>query len=455
MAEMPVVLRATEDLVVATEIPSVPTATDDKAASPTIKQLLPEFSHHLPSLDFVDKAMSSPGNRKKAAQQTAGRKAMLARGHTGKLKQSAHSIRSIAALASSVLPSWSGVELAKITVKDVSGQGGSKAFKVSSGCDATPPIVALHSRSEQVSADPVSERRAAAAAAAMRDAGVAPMRLAEGGDWYIVEWGGTELGWPMIGRTPKASPEDVGRFLAMVHKVPTDWWAPFEAELLQHIPQLTNVARGSCPWWFSARTTRFEGTSFDWRHLSAEAVEAWAQACPKPASAIGAKLVTSHGDFHGKNILLSQHDASLRVIDFEFSGVFEAALDLGYAFVMQPAPLRTAASKRAFVRAYIEETTGQPASADDVEALAIDAEAATLAFPLFSPLAAWVYFDAPERFQRMVADAISNVIDKARRDAAFREKVLAKGALRYAPGWWVDDAIWSCMKWCAACGCAT
>ena len=34
--------------------------------------------------------------------------------------------------------------------------------------------------------------------------------------------------------------------------------------------------------------------------------------------------MTSHGDFHGKNILQSA-DASLRVIDFEFSGVFEAS----------------------------------------------------------------------------------------------------------------------------------
>ena len=421
--------------------------THNEAASPTLKALLPAFSHRSPSREFVEQSMSTERNQQKAAQKTATRSAILVRGHTGKLRRSAHSVRSIATLISGALPSWSGLDVNNITVKDVSGQGGSRAFKVSSGCDVTPPIVALHSRSTEVSTDPVSERRAAAAAAAMQDAGVAPARLAAGGDWYIVAWGGTELGWHR--RPAGTSPEDVGRLLARVHTVPTDWWTPFEAELLQHIPQLARAAPGSCPWWFSARTSRFElkGTSFDWKHVTAEAVEAWAQASPKPASAIGARLVTSHGDFHGKNILRSA-DASLRVIDFEFSGVFEAALDLGYAFVTQSALLRTAASKRAFVRAYIEETTGQAASTDDVEALAVDAEAATLACPLFSPLAAWVYFDDPKRYQRMVADTIRNVIDEARGDAALREKLLAKGALRFAPGWWMERSFvvaTSCM----------
>ena len=391
--------------------------------------------------------MSTEHNQQKAAQKNAVRSAILVRGHTGKLGRSAHSVRSIATLVPSVLPGWSGLDVNKITVKDVSGQGGSKAFKVSSGCDVTPPIVALHSRSTEVSTDPISERRAAAAAAAMQDAGVAPARLAAGGDWYIVAWGGTELGWNR--RPAGTSPEDVGRLLARVHTVPTDWWTPFEAELLQHIPQLARAAPGSYPWWFSARISGFFGTNFDWRHVTAEAVEAWAQASPKPASAIGARLVTSHGDFHGKNILRSA-DASLRVIDFEFSGVFEAALDLGYAFVTQSALLRTAASKRAFVRAYIEEITGQAASTDDVEALAVDAEAATLACPLFSPLSAWVYFDDPKRYQRMVADTIRNVIGKARGDAALREKLLAKGALRFAPGWWIDRSFVAAMS-CMSC----
>jgi len=420
------------------------------AVPPTLKELLPGFSHRSPSREFVEKSMSTERNQQKAAQKTAVRTAILVRGHTGKLRRSAHSDRSIATLISEALPSWSGLDVNKITVKDVSGQGGSKAFKVSSGCDVTPPIVALHSRSTEVSTDPVSERRAAAAAAAMQDTGVAPARLAAGSDWYIVAWGGIELGW---GRPAGTSPEDVGRLLARVHTVPTDWWTPFEAELLQHIPQLARAAPGSYPWWFSARTSRFEGTNFDWKHVTAEAVEAWAQASPKPASAIGARLVTSHGDFHGKNILRSA-DASLRVIDFEFSGVFEEALDLGYAFVTQPALLRTAASKRAFVRAYIEETTGQAASTDDVEQLAVDAEAATLACPLFSPLSAWVYFDDPKRYQRMVADTIRDVIDKARGDAALREKLLAKGALRFAPGWWMERSFvvaTSCMG-CSSLG---
>jgi aminoglycoside phosphotransferase (APT) family kinase protein len=285
------------------------------------------------------------------------------------------------------------------------------------------------------------ERRAAAAAAAVEAEGLAPVRLAGavGGDWYIVQWGGTKLG---DGRPARTSPEDVGRFIARLHQVPTDWFAPYATELLRLLPQLGGARPGSHPWWFSAWSRGYGARGrerFAWRHVTADEVEAWAHAAPKPASAIGSRLVTSHGDLKGGNILLSP-DASLCAIDFECSGVFEAAFDLGSAFVMLPALLRTAADKRAFVRAYIEQATGQPASTDEVAALAIDAEAATLTFPHCSPLSAFVYFSNPERYERMVATT-RKVLDQARGDAVLCEKLLTKSALRFVPGWWIERSL--------------
>ena len=40
----------------------------------------------------------------------------------------------------------------------------------------------------QVTSEEISEPRLAAAALAMHEAGLSPQRLAQGGDWYIVEW---------------------------------------------------------------------------------------------------------------------------------------------------------------------------------------------------------------------------------------------------------------------------
>ena len=98
---------------------SVAVPTHNEAASPTLKELLPGFSHRSPSQKFVEKSMSTERNQQKAAQKTAVRSAILVRGHTGKLGRSAHSVRSIATLVSGVLPSWSGLDVNKITVNKI------------------------------------------------------------------------------------------------------------------------------------------------------------------------------------------------------------------------------------------------------------------------------------------------------------------------------------------------
>ena len=63
--------------------------------------------------------------------------------------------------------------------------------------------------------------------------------------------------------------------------------SPFEAELLQLIPQLAGVKPGSCPWWFSARTS-FEGVcDWSWKRVTYAMVEAWGQATPRDPGPVG------------------------------------------------------------------------------------------------------------------------------------------------------------------------
>jgi len=89
---------------------------------------------------------------------------------------------------------WASVDKAKIDVQDKSGQGGSKTYKVTGGPGAHPCVVALHLRSEEVTADPESEKRMAAAQKVLSQKGLAPKRLAMGGDWFIEPWEGQIVG---------------------------------------------------------------------------------------------------------------------------------------------------------------------------------------------------------------------------------------------------------------------
>ena len=68
-----------------------------------------------------------------------------------------------------------------------------------------------------------------------------------------------------------------------------------------------------------------------------------------------------------------QADKSIiRAIDLEFATVYYAAHDLAYA--MAGTCIKGAAAKRTFVRAYIEELSGAPATDEEVDSLALDAE---------------------------------------------------------------------------------
>ena len=85
---------------------------------------------------------------------------------------------------------------------------------------------------------------------------------------------------------------------------------------------------GNHAWWYSARMQ-------EWlKGVGGDEMATWAAIMPKPSSALGGRVVTSHGDFHGGNILRDLEDPTvLRVIDLEFATVYYAAHDLAYAQV--------------------------------------------------------------------------------------------------------------------------
>jgi len=99
-------------------------------------------------------------------------------------------------LAKEAIDTWKQVDLTQIEVKEMSGLGGSKTFRLSirqASSDTVPSAIAFHSRSELNSS--TLEERNIAAGRAFAIAGVGPMLIAEAGDfrWCINEWAGEAI----------------------------------------------------------------------------------------------------------------------------------------------------------------------------------------------------------------------------------------------------------------------
>jgi len=102
------------------------------------------------------------------------------------------------------------------------------------------------------------------------------------------------------------------------------------------------------------------------------AINSWLRAGPRPVSVAGARLVTSHSDFHPANILRTE--SGLQVIDFGLSCVTCAAKDLSWACEYF---LQGLDEKREFAAAYLK-ASGFPGDCVEVDALVLDAECYTL-----------------------------------------------------------------------------
>jgi len=114
----------------------------------------------------------------------------------------------------------------------------------------------------------------------------------------------------------------------------------------------------------------------------------------EPTSSAARQIVTCHGDLHPENML--QCDGGLKCIDFEFTSVSSAVLDLGRIFSTHK-PWRldgesaSREEKRALVEAYLQELE-RPAAPADVDLVYLDAELDWLSpSNLTGPLAIFVW----------------------------------------------------------------
>eukprot|EP00404_Azadinium_spinosum_P055372 CAMPEP_0180779220 /NCGR_PEP_ID=MMETSP1038_2-20121128/46264_1 /TAXON_ID=632150 /ORGANISM="Azadinium spinosum, Strain 3D9" /LENGTH=418 /DNA_ID=CAMNT_0022814487 /DNA_START=1 /DNA_END=1257 /DNA_ORIENTATION=+ len=318
----------------------------------------------------------------------------------------------IAQVVKEKIRAWKDVDITQIEVKEVSGCGGSKTFRVSiceafgaseGSVDVVPAAIAFHSRSEFNK--PLLEERNIAAGRAFANAGIGPRLIAEDEDfrWCINEWGGEaivekftgpgcrneamgvaaveqNMTWSQAGAGEFR--EQVGQVLGRIHRVPTDWAEPFLAQkpflLSDKFPTLGCLGQKA-----------LHKQSLE--DMPPQMQERWGRAIDmlNTSTALARRVVTLHADFHCGNILIhdgrsvgvEKAEPRLCAIDFEFANIGQAEFDLGYAFVVNKALLNNAANKRAFIKGYVEAVTvgsSDHVSPNDVENLLVDCEMASV-----------------------------------------------------------------------------
>eukprot|EP00928_Gymnodinium_smaydae_P084103 TRINITY_DN67358_c0_g1_i1.p1 TRINITY_DN67358_c0_g1~~TRINITY_DN67358_c0_g1_i1.p1 ORF type:complete len:391 (-),score=68.13 TRINITY_DN67358_c0_g1_i1:54-1226(-) len=372
----------------------------------------------------------------------------------------------IAELVKDHILTWKEVDISQIEVKEVSGLGGSKTFKVSlretsdasgASVDTVPAAVAFHARSELNNS--LLEERTIEAGRAFASAGIGPKLLAEAEDrkWCINEWAGEAIVEKFAGpgchteATGVAAAEKLtiwshaaefreraGHLLGRVHRVPTNWAEFFVASkpflLTDRYPTLGFLGQNI-----------LHTQSLD--DMPPLMLERWGAAIGtlETSHALAQRTVTLHADFHGGNILIMGADsaeARLCAIDFEFANVGQAEFDLGYVFVVNKALLNNSANKRAFVKGYVEAVAAASSDPQDVENLLVDCELASVkAWP---PSEFIGVPDTDVETYRSLVRRLAGFCGRARvpadplkaeQAAALREELLEKGAFALMREW--------------------
>lgn len=237
---------------------------------------------------------------------------------------------------------WLDLDVSQVNVEDCSGAGGSFTYRIShAGIDVYPSAVALHSRTETVTNDDISESITEAAAIVLAKANLTPPRLAHGSDWFLELWEGKGAPSPDANKLPAR----LGKKIAEMHSsVDTEWYDSFRQKLKERYPFLRDASDGSHIWYYANRADEWlvkDGKTEAWQ-------QAYCSTLYEPVSKIGTRIVTTHGDLHRENLIETKTtnetnqyqqdsngngnsaDTELKFIDLEFTIVTHAIQDLAY-----------------------------------------------------------------------------------------------------------------------------
>ena len=201
--------------------------------------------------------------------------------------------------------------------------------------------------------NPLRNRRMVAASNVFSKVGGAPAIIASADNWVIE---------PFVGQKPEFSSETwmrrIGELAARLHTVPINWFDSWQEEMCQKYPCLQDVPVGSLIW---SCVAYHEGNL---ERYTAQEMQQLSAALPAPLSESGGEVVSTHGDLHKGNTLLTPADVLLAV-DFEHSCVSQVRQDLLYN------SWENGFNRRTLCRVYLK-TRGLTCSKREVDLLAVD-----------------------------------------------------------------------------------
>lgn len=297
-------------------------------------------------------------------------------------------------------------------VNDASGYGGSKTLKVripASDDDGEALDVCLHLRPADCS--DFTMRRLCQASNVFFMAGCNAGRFVSGGNWYIEPWVGSRN---LSQGEPTTLDEwyKMGKLLASIHSIPTDWFNKFREELCESHSGLSKVDHGSLIWPFLARS------GLEALPLQEDPFYFWDD-FHRTTHQITSKIVTIHGDFHPGNVIDMGRDASLTCCDLEFACVCCAAWDFSSLFLKT----RRSDKKTALIIGYLHEI-GAPVK--DLDEIMVDIELCML-MRLAADHRKVLFNSGQSEKRKQLAPLLQNFCFMVRKSTSLKKQICLEG----------------------------
>ena len=212
-------------------------------------------------------------------------------------------------------PGWEDVQEKQILLENVSGFGGNQTYHLSrklEGMVVAEAALHLVGTKANFKNQPYQLLIQKTATKTLFSAGLAPKRLIDERDeFFINEWvkDAKEIKENSIDFDLA---EKLGTLLAKIHSIDTCWYMPYHERLIKDFPELSNVPLGSSFWYLTARNwpllfdNEHKGSMDKWMKRLSDGYEKYLECEIQPASAAAKNIVTTHGDYHVGNIVMSQ-----------------------------------------------------------------------------------------------------------------------------------------------------
>lgn len=191
---------------------------------------------------------------------------------------------------------------------------------------------------------------------------MAPELLATGSNYWIDSWDNLVSSSDLSVESEKT----IGQILARVHEIPTEWFDEAKAQYIEEEPAAVTFPAGSLAWLHIHREL-FKAVPAESDESKYEYATAVTTDHP-----IGGRIVTTHGLFYSGHIinLGEEHGEDwFRCINFANTCVTHAIHDIAYGICNMSLD-----QIKAFLSGYLEETTGQEASEEEIRSLWLEAE---------------------------------------------------------------------------------